>query len=96
MDIILKIYEKGNVKFIDKVLYNYRIHNTGVSSLKNNLKAKVWFTIVIFEACKRRKIDFPIDNIIRNVLGILPEKYEFSKTKFFKIIFHTYRLIKWK
>lgn len=55
--------EVGNVKFIDKVLYNYRI-NTGsnISLGDNGDKAYLWHLIGAIDACRRRGL--PIEEVI--------------------------------
>lgn len=55
--------EVGNVKFIDKVLYNYRT-NTGINiSLDDNSdKAYLWHLIGAIDACRRRGL--PIEDVV--------------------------------
>jgi len=92
-DNFMKLYEKGEFKFIPEVLYNYRIHNGGISSLTNKMKAKIWFAIVIFEACKRRNIPFDVELVLRDVLNISKIKIQFENTILFRGIFKCYRFL---
>lgn len=57
MDFYLKLYEKGNFKFIQKPLYLYRIHNIGLShdQAKTELKNKIWHTVLL-NTTKRRNL----------------------------------------
>ncbi|MFC7346653.1 glycosyltransferase family 2 protein [Chryseobacterium zhengzhouense] len=57
-DLYLKLYETGNLKFINAPLYYYRLHDKGVSqeSSKKEKLNKNWHQ-VISEAAKRRNID---------------------------------------
>lgn len=56
-DLYLKLYEVGKAVFINKVLYNYRFHDRGLSTNRNRNKARYWFWIVMIDAAKRRQID---------------------------------------
>jgi len=60
-DLYLKLYETGKCIFIDKALYNYRVHNKGISTNTNARKAYFWHWMVIFSAIKRRKLNFEND-----------------------------------
>lgn len=55
--------EVGKVKFIDKVLYNYRT-NTGsnISLDENRDKAYLWHLIGAIDACRRRRM--PIEDVV--------------------------------
>lgn len=55
-DLYLKMYEKGDVRFIDKVLYWYRIHSGSISQNENLPKSRAYFAKVIFDAMQRRRI----------------------------------------
>lgn len=56
-DMYLMLEEVGNVKFINKVLYNYRT-NTGsnISLGDNGDKAYIWHLTAMIDACRRRNI----------------------------------------
>lgn len=71
-DLYLKMYEKGNVKFIDEANYLYREHSGGISQNDNKPKSKEYFAKVIFEAMKRRNL--------KNINGKpVPEEYTDQK-----------------
>lgn len=53
-DLYLKMYEKGNVKYINEPNYLYRTHSGGISQNENLPKAREYFAKVIFNAMKRR------------------------------------------
>jgi len=55
-DLYLKLYEKGNFKFINKVHYFYRMHPGGISQNSNKEKSKEYFAKVIFNTMKRRNL----------------------------------------
>ncbi len=56
-DMYYMLEEVGNVEFVDKVLYNYRI-NTGQNiSLGNNVdKAYLWHIVGMIDSCRRRNL----------------------------------------
>ena len=62
-DMYYMLEEVGNVKFVDKVLYNYRT-NTGlnISLGGNENKAYLWHIIGMVDACRRRGL--PIEDIV--------------------------------
>lgn len=62
-DMYYKLEEVGNVKFIDKVLYNYRT-NTGrnISLGDNRDRAYLWHLIGAIDACRRRGL--PIEEVV--------------------------------
>lgn len=62
-DLYYLLEEVGKVKFIDKVLYNYRT-NTGsnISLGGNGDKAYLWHLIGAIDACRRRGL--PIEEIV--------------------------------
>ncbi len=53
-DLYLKMYEKGRVKFINKINYNYRLHGNGISQNQHKEKSYDYFAQVIYSAMKRR------------------------------------------
>lgn len=55
-DLYLKLSETGPFYFIDKPLYNYRIHKNGISTSKSD-QAFYWFLKMIMKAEERRKIN---------------------------------------
>lgn len=74
-DLYLKMYEKGNVKFINSANYLYRTHDKGISQNENKKKSYEYWGEVIFNAMKRRKI-----NSINGKK--IPEKYTNSSEIF--------------
>jgi len=57
-DLYLKLYEAGRTLYVDDALYNYRIHDGGISLNKNARKAYYWKWVVIMSTIKRRKLNF--------------------------------------
>ncbi|MBV8324695.1 glycosyltransferase [Chryseobacterium sp.] len=55
-DLYLKLYEKGNVCFINETNYLYRTHAGGISQNDNKGKSYDYFAQVVFESMKRRDI----------------------------------------
>ncbi|HCA08499.1 glycosyltransferase [Chryseobacterium sp.] len=55
-DLYLKMYEKGDVYFIDETNYLYRTHSGGISQNENKTKSYEYFAQVVFNAMKRRNI----------------------------------------
>lgn len=53
-DLYLKLYEKGNVKFVPETLYRYRAHSGGISQNDNKKKSYEFWGEAIFNAMKRR------------------------------------------
>lgn len=55
-DLYFKMYEKGNVVFINQTDYLYRAHAGGISQNENKKKSYAYFAEAIFLAMKRRKL----------------------------------------
>ena len=55
-DLYFKMYEKGNVYFIDQTDYLYRAHEGGISQNDNKQKSYEYFSKAIFLAMKRRNL----------------------------------------
>ena len=53
-DLYLKMYEKGNFKFINEINYLYRTHSGGISQNDNKKKSYEYWGKVIWEAMQRR------------------------------------------
>jgi glycosyltransferase involved in cell wall biosynthesis len=53
-DLYFKIMEVGDIVYLNKPLYLYRIHNRGISTNTNVNKAFTWHWKVIFDAAERR------------------------------------------
>lgn len=90
MDLYFKLYEKGDLIYIDENLYNYRIHNGGISTNENSNKAYFWHWAAIIEAAKRRNINiennFVEEFIKRQEYDLLNYKYDLlKKSRFIKL-----------
>ena len=90
-DLVLKLYETGPAYLLDDALYNYRIHNKGISTNTNQDKAYFWFWVVIIDAAKRRNLN--IENIfIEKALQSRKEFYlqkeidSYNKSFIFKVL----------
>nr|WP_315030679.1 glycosyltransferase [uncultured Chryseobacterium sp.] len=55
-DLYLKMYEKGDVYFINETNYLYRAHAGGISQNNNKGKSYDYFAQVAFDAMKRRNL----------------------------------------
>ncbi len=77
-DLYLKIYEKGNVRFINETNYLYRTHNKGISQNDNKKQSYEFWGEVIYNAMKRRGLT--------KINGKkIPEKYTDSE-EIFKLL----------
>lgn len=77
-DLYYKLEEVGEVIYVPKPLYKYRI-DTGlnISLGKNALKSKYWDVIIMAEACKRRNL--PIEKIAFAHIYELNEEYAYQR-----------------
>lgn len=57
-DLVLRLYEVGEVVHVPASLYRYRQHERGISTMANQGKAKYWHWVVIMDAAKRRGVDY--------------------------------------
>jgi len=57
-DLVLRLYEVGEVLHVSESLYRYRQHGAGISTMANMGKAKYWHWQVIMDAARRRGVDF--------------------------------------
>ncbi|PIF43439.1 glycosyltransferase involved in cell wall biosynthesis [Chryseobacterium sp. 52] len=77
-DLYLKMYEKGDVYFIDETNYLYRTHTGGISQNENKSKSYEYFAQVVFNAMKRRNI--------KSINGMkVPENYT-DQQEIFKLL----------
>jgi len=53
-DLYYKLEETGEVLYIDKPLYHYRIHEGSISNAGKEREASLWHYSIIMEACLRR------------------------------------------
>lgn len=56
-DLVLKLYETGPLYLLDRGLYLYRIHKSGISTNQNVDKAYFWFWVAIINAARRRDVN---------------------------------------
>ncbi|KMQ68910.1 glycosyl transferase family 2 [Chryseobacterium sp. FH2] len=68
-DLYLKILELGNIKFINDVLYKYRLHSDGISQESSKQSAKDSFAKVIHETMRRRGIKIINNQKVPEVYG---------------------------
>ena len=54
MDLYFKLYETGEVMYLDHDSYIYRIHSGGISTMENTNKAFFWHWFAIMNAAERR------------------------------------------
>jgi len=77
-DLYLKLYEKGDVYFINDTNYLYRTHHGGISQNDNKSKSYEYFSQVVFNAMKRRNI--------KSINGVkIPETYP-GQQEIFKLL----------
>ncbi|WP_426476865.1 glycosyltransferase family 2 protein [Chryseobacterium sp. CBSDS_008] len=74
-DLYLKMYEQGNIYFINDTNYLYRTHDGGISQNNNKEKSYDYFAQVVFKAMKRRNLKMINGKKI-------PEKYSSDKEIF--------------
>lgn len=64
-DLYFKLEEVGKLAFVDRVLYNYRTNTGQNTSLgKNEQKASFWNIIVMMEACRRRGLEWKLEETV--------------------------------
>jgi hypothetical protein len=87
-DLYYKLEEQGQHLFIDKVLYQYRIHENSISCNANFYKAEYWHFYAIINAYGRRKrFKMKIDNFSGRYMRVYRSNYylsRFVKLKFSK------------
>ena len=89
-DLYLKMYEKGNFKFINEINYLYRTHSGGISQNDNKKKSYEYWGKVIWDSMQRRGL-----KIIHGKK--VPEKFNTSKEIFALLEYQnslTYRIKK--
>lgn len=57
-DLVMRLYEVGNVLHLPQSLYLYRQHYGGISTMANQGKAKYWHWVVIMDAATRRGVNY--------------------------------------
>ena len=74
-DLYLKMYEKGNFKFINEINYLYRTHSGGISQNENKKKSYEYWGKVIWDSMQRRGL--------KSIHGKkVPEKFNTSEEIF--------------
>jgi len=56
-DIYMKMCEVAPVKYIDEVLYQYRIHDKAASTISNWEKADFWHMVALIKMAERRNLN---------------------------------------
>lgn len=86
-DLYYKMEEQGKHLFLDKVLYEYRIHQNSISNNENLFKAQYWHFYAILKSYKRRRnLGIKIDNLTKEYINEYTSNYYFGR---FKNIKHT-------
>lgn len=79
-DLYYKMEEQGEHLFLDKVLYNYRIHENSISNNENLYKAEYWHFYAIMNAYKRRKrLGLKLDNFSQNYASEYASRYYLTR-----------------
>jgi len=104
-DLYLKMEEAGTLRYIDRPLYLYRIHDKGLSSMnKSRLKAYYWYLVAQRDAYNRRRLNVnEVENIASRDLKkrfldyYLTEAYQAMEVKqwsrMYKQLYHALRYI---
>lgn len=81
-DLYYKMEEKGGHLFLDKILYQYRIHQNNISRNKNLYKAQYWHFHAMMKAFKRRKqLKLNIDNFSNKFIDEYASNYYLDRYK---------------
>jgi glycosyltransferase involved in cell wall biosynthesis len=81
-DLYYKMEEVGELGFVDRALYKYRVHKGGISLFNNTNKALYWHIVAMMDAGVRRGID--IEDVVQNqVERVLLKKWR--KQRFFRM-----------
>ncbi|WP_286760400.1 glycosyltransferase family 2 protein [Salegentibacter sp. UBA1130] len=79
-DLYYKLEEQGLHKFLNKVLYKYRLHDEGISQGENKLKAWDWHFYASKKAFKRRRIkNFKVHNFSDSEFEYFSYQYYLGK-----------------
>lgn len=68
-DLVMRLYEMGDVLHLPECLYKYRQHEGGISTMANQGKAKYWHWVVILDAAARRGVDYEMffeDHVLKS------------------------------
>jgi glycosyltransferase involved in cell wall biosynthesis len=77
-DLYYKLEEQGDIKHVDSITYKYRVHGGGISTNNNSAKAFANHMYVIFQACKRRDLNY------EDVVPVYYKKYCNIENLYFK------------
>lgn len=81
-DLYYKMEEQGKHLFLDKVLYQYRVHHNSISKNDNLYKARYWHFYTMMKAYKRRKkLHLKIDNFSREYIDRHASNYYLGRFK---------------
>lgn len=90
-DLVFLLYEIGPCLYLNKTLYEYRIHENGISTNQNQDKAYFWYWVAIIDAAKRRNVN--IENVFvekalvsRRDVALQKEIDSYNKSIIFKIL----------
>lgn len=88
-DLYYKMEEQGLHLFLDKVLYQYRVHKNSISNNENLYKAQYWHFYAIIKAYKRRSnLEIKIDNLTEEFIKEYASNYYLGR---FENVKHTKR-----
>lgn len=86
-DLYYRMEEQGQHLFLNKVLYQYRIHQNSISNNENLFKAQYWHFYAMQKAYKRRKhLQLKIDNFSKKYINEYASNYYLER---FKTVKHT-------
>lgn len=85
IDLYCALDEVGDIVYVDQSLYNYRIHNTGISTLANRHKAEYWEFIVKHFHAQRRNRDCE-EEFKERILYYKSDLSMYSNLKLLKVI----------
>ena len=81
-DLYYKMEEQGRHLFLDKILYQYRIHQQSISKNEYLYKAQYWHFYAIRKAYKRRKrLNLKIDNFSKKYMNVYVSNYYLRRLK---------------
>ncbi|MBC7866485.1 MAG: glycosyltransferase [Gloeobacteraceae cyanobacterium ES-bin-316] len=86
-DLYYKLEEEGEIHFIDKPLYYYRIHTGGISTTGKEAEATLCHYKIIEEACSRRIEKLKSERSPDSAYWIRLYRTKYHKTK----IFHSFK-----
>lgn len=90
-DLVLRLYEVGDVLHLPELLYLYRQHEAGISTMANQGKAKYWHWVVIMDAATRRGVNYETffaENVLKSQRekDLEKEISRYNKSLLFKVL----------